>query len=103
MSNGNYAILGEDRYPFHVWYDEDNRAIHLTCTDPRLTDESGQKPGFFREFTANPHSADYDPANFNRFARYLRQQGKAAPDEVPIHPRQLAQRPRVIEALGAGG
>jgi hypothetical protein len=103
MSTGNYATLGEDRYPFNVWYDEDNQAIHLTCTDPRLTDENKQKPGFFTEFNANPRSADYDPANFNRFARYLRQQGKAAPDEVPVHPRQLAQRARVIEVLAADG
>ena len=102
MTTGNYATLGEDRYPFTVRYDEESQSIHLTCGDPRLTDGNGQKPGFFREFNANPRSADYDPGNFNRFARYLRQQGKAAPDEVPVHPRQLAQRPQVIEALAAG-
>ena len=34
MSTGNYATLGEDRYPFNVWYDEENRTIHLTCNDP---------------------------------------------------------------------
>lgn len=103
MSAGNYEIVGDDRNPFNVWYDEQNRSIHLTCNDPRLTDENGQKPGFFAEFNANPRSADYDPANFNRFARYLRRQGKSAPDEVPVHPRQLAQRSRVIEELAANG
>lgn len=102
MTTGNYATLGDDRNPVNVWYDEGTQSIHLTCSDPRLTDEHGQKPGFRTVFNANPRSADYSPANFNRLARYLRQQGKPAPDEAPLHPRHLAQRGDVIEKLAAG-
>ncbi|MDT7805003.1 MAG: hypothetical protein QOI78_8436 [Actinomycetota bacterium] len=100
MGTGNYATLGDDRNPVHVWYDEKGGEIHLTCNDPRLTDENGQKPGFRTVFNANPRSADYSPANFNRLARYLRQQGKPAPAEAELHPRQLAQRDDVIRQAG---
>ncbi|MFJ1758858.1 hypothetical protein ACIOD2_00995 [Amycolatopsis sp. NPDC088138] len=51
-------------------------------------------------FNANPRSADYSPANFNRLARYLRQQGKPAPAEAALHTRQLARRDDVIRQAG---
>ncbi|MEV6873274.1 hypothetical protein [Amycolatopsis sp. NPDC051128] len=94
MTTANYVTLGDDRHPVNVWYDEKTQSIHLTCDDPRLTDENGEKPGFRLRFNANPQSADYHPANFNRLARYLRQQGKPAPDVAEEHPRRLDQRPR---------
>ncbi|MET9000354.1 hypothetical protein [Amycolatopsis sp. NPDC004169] len=53
-------------------------------------------------FNANPASADYHPANFNRLGRYLRQQGKTAPAEAPVHPRHLAQRDQVAAELAEG-
>lgn len=99
VSSGNYAQLGDDRNPVHVWYDPEDASIHLTCRDPRLTDEHGGKPVFRVVFNANPASADYHPRNFNRLARFLRQEGKSAPDEVPVHPRHLALRPQVVANL----
>ncbi|QKV73176.1 hypothetical protein [Amycolatopsis sp. Hca4] len=102
MTTGNYVILGDDRHPVTIWYDEGTESISLTCSDPRLTDENGEKPGFRVRFNANPASADYHPANFNRLGRYLRQQGKTAPAEAPVHPRHLAQRDRVAAELAEG-
>jgi hypothetical protein len=56
-------------------------------------DEHGQKPGFKWTVSADPDSADYDPANFNRFGRYLRDKGKPAPEhDVPVRSRRLADR-----------
>lgn len=56
-------------------------------------DEHGGKPGFKWTISADPDSADYDPANYNRFARFLRDKEKPAPDhDVPIHSRRLADR-----------
>jgi hypothetical protein len=43
-------------------------------------------------FNANPRSADYSQSDFNRLARYPRQQGKPAPAEAELHARQPAQR-----------
>jgi hypothetical protein len=103
MTTGNYVILGDDRHPVTIWYDQKTESIHLACGDPRLTDENGEKPGFHVRYNANPLSADYNPANFNRLGRYLRQQGKTAPAEVAVHPRQLAQRGQVAGELAAGG
>ncbi|GAA2538851.1 hypothetical protein [Pseudonocardia hydrocarbonoxydans] len=100
--NGNYVVLGGGKYPVYVWYDEGTDSIHLTCDDPRLTDENGEKPGFRTVFNANPRSSDYNPGNFNRLARYLAAGGKSAPDQVEMKPRHLARRPQVIaELLGA--
>lgn len=96
---GTYVPLGDDAHPVNVWYHERTRAIHVTCSNPALTDETGEKAGFRILFNANPRSADYSPANFNRLARYLRSQGKPAPDEVPLHSRKLSDRPGVIAEL----
>lgn len=98
---GNYVRLGDARNPVHVWYDENTASIHLTCNDARLTDEHGQKPGFRTVFNANPRSADYNPGNFNRLARFLRLQGKPAPAEAPLHPRHLDRREEVTKKLTA--
>jgi hypothetical protein len=100
--NGNYVVLGGGKYPVNVWYDQGTDSIHLTCDDPRLTDENGEKPGFRTVFNANPRSSDYNPGNFNRLARYLRDAGKSAPDQVELKPRHLTRRPQVIaELLGS--
>jgi hypothetical protein len=98
---GNNVILGGDRYPVHVWWDENTQAIHLTCNDPALVDENGEKPGFRTVFNTNPRSADYNPGVFNRLSRYLRAQGKPAPEEAPLMPRHLPKRPQVIAELTA--
>lgn len=97
----NYSRLGTEDDPVHVWYDEGTQSIHLTCNDRRLTDENGEKPGFRVVFNANPRSADYSPANFNRLARFLRTQGRPAPEEAPLKPRQLNRRQQVIAELMA--
>ncbi|WP_153395339.1 hypothetical protein [Ornithinicoccus halotolerans] len=85
----------------NVWWDKNQNAIHVTTNDSRFTDEHGEKPGLRVVFSANPKSADYNPSNFNRCARVLRDEGVDAPDEVPIHSRVLKQRPGVIAALAA--
>jgi hypothetical protein len=99
MSGANYVALGGGKYPVQVFWDEGTQSIHLTCNDPTLTDENGEKPGFRTVFNANPRSADYNPANFNRLARHLREQGKPSPDEVPLHPRRLDQRAQVTAEI----
>jgi hypothetical protein len=101
MSDGTNVQLGQGRYPVHVWYDEKTSAIHVTCNDPQLTDENGAKPGFRVVFNGNPRSADYNPGNFNRLARYLRSFGKPAPDEVPLKARNLSKRAQVMAELVA--
>ncbi|WP_328647677.1 hypothetical protein OHS58_07650 [Amycolatopsis sp. NBC_00348] len=100
MSDGNYAILGDAQYPVKIWFHEPSQTMHLTCNDPGLTDEDGARPGFRVKFNANPRSADYNPATFNRLARYLREHGKPAPDAVALHPRDLPLRDQVIEQAG---
>jgi hypothetical protein len=47
-------------------------------------------------------SAGYHPVNFDRLGRYLRRQGKPAPDEVAVHPRHLARRDQVAGERAAG-
>lgn len=97
MSDGNYVTLGDDRNPVHVWYDAKDEEIHLTCNDPRL---NGQKPGLHVVVNAKLTSANYNPATFNQLARLLRLEGKSAPAEAELHPRQLAQRDQVIKQAG---
>ncbi|MFF1613332.1 hypothetical protein ACFVYA_36665 [Amycolatopsis sp. NPDC058278] len=46
--------------------------------------------------------AGHHPANFDRLGRYLRRQGKSAPDEVAVHPRHLARRDQVAGECAAG-
>ena len=57
-----------------------------------MPDENGGRPGFWVSFDANPRSADYHPANFNRL-RLLRAAGKPAPDEAPLGSGRLSDRP----------
>lgn len=104
MSSGittKYARVGTNADPFEVWWDPTDNSIHLTCNDKRLTDENGEKPGFRVVFNSNPRSADYNPATFNRLSRFLRDQDRPAPDEVPIKKRQLNLRQQVIAELAA--
>lgn len=62
-------------------------------TKSPFRDEHGEKPGFKWAVSADPDSADYDPANYNRFARFLRSEGKPAPEhDVPIHSRRIVNR-----------
>jgi len=100
---GNYVVMGEhSNHRVNIWWDQKNPdSIHLTSNDPAFTDEHGDKPGLRAVFSANPRSADYNPANFNRCARALAAAGKAAPAEVPVLSRKLADRAAVIAQLGA--
>jgi hypothetical protein len=79
-----------------VFYDQADGSLSLVTDDPRLTDENGQRPGFRVTFNGNAKSADYNPANFNRLARFLVANGKPAPAEVPLRQRQLNRRSAVI-------
>ena len=75
------------------WHDSQPDRIHLATKDPRFVDEHGTKPGIRIVFSANPASADYNPANFNRVARALREAGAPAPNDAPIASRKLKDRP----------
>ena len=89
-----------------TWNPKAPRRMLLATGDPRFTDENGGKPGLRTIFSANPKSADYDPAQFNRIARAMRSAGLDAPDEVPVRPRRNKQRRGVIAKAGgdqAGG
>jgi hypothetical protein len=86
------------------WSPTQPERIHLILTDPRLVDSAGEKPGLRLVLSANPKSADYSPANFNRCSRLLRDAGMPAPDEdVVEHPRHLRYRDDVIEAVVGDG
>jgi hypothetical protein len=101
--NGQYITIGSDpKHGMTVWWDQKNPdSIHLTTDDPRWTDENGERFGLRVVFSANPRSADYNPANFNRCARALVAAGKAAPVVVPVHSRKLVDRAEVIAELAA--
>jgi len=88
----NYALINA---PIKVWFD--GRVIHLVIVDPELTDENDERPNVRLRFNADSNSADYNPATFNRLARYLRAHGKPAPaTDAPLEPaRPLRDRPGV--------
>lgn len=87
----------------NVWWSAtEPERVHFVVADSRLTDEHGEKPGLRLVFSANPKSADYNPANFNRCARMLRAAGKPAPDaDVPEHKRHLRYRDALLGSLSA--
>jgi hypothetical protein len=63
-------------------------------------DEHGAKPGFKLTVSADTLSADYDPANYNRFLRALHEAGVGLDvHPVPVHSRRLADRWGLIEQL----
>jgi hypothetical protein len=57
-----------------------------------ITEEDGSKPGLRIVFSSNPESADYNPGNFNRMARYLKANGKSHPETVEKSSRRLRDR-----------
>ena len=85
---------------FSVWWDPTQpERFRMAIADPTLVDENGEKPGLQVVFSANPKSADYNPASFNRFARRFRQQLGQGPADAPIHSRRLTARTQVIATL----
>ena len=103
QEKSSQLTLGDESHKITVsWSSKAPRRVLLATSDPRFTDENGEKPGLRTVFSANPKSADYDPAQFNRIARALRQAGLDAPDEVPVRPRQIKQRRSVIAGGGGG-
>jgi hypothetical protein len=101
---GQYVHVGTDPHPFTLWFDQKaGDSIHLTSGDPRFTDENHERPGLRVVFSSNPNSADYNPGNFNRCARVLKSAGKAAPEEVPLESRRLADRSKVKVQLKSHG
>jgi hypothetical protein len=98
-----YLTIGDD--PAHkitVWWQESQPdRVHVTTGDPRFVDGEGGKPGLRVVISSNPKSADYNPSNFNRVARALRDAGISAPDDVPLHRRHIAERHAVIASVAA--
>ena len=89
VPDGDYLVLDG----LKVWWQaRDPERIHLTTDRADIADENGEKAGLRIVFSSNPRSADYNPGNFNRIARWLRDHGKSAPDEVPMGPRRLQDR-----------
>jgi hypothetical protein len=82
---------------FTLWWREDEPdRIMLNTGDPRFTEEDGTRPGLWITFSENSRSADYNPGNYNRFVRFLRGQGIAAPPEAPVRSRRLRDRWRLL-------
>jgi hypothetical protein len=51
------------------------------------------KPGFQDNYSCDPDSADYDPANYNRCLTYLHERGISLDVPLaPINPRMLRDR-----------
>lgn len=86
---GDYLVLDG----LNVWWQpSDPDRIHLATNRADIVDDHGEKPGLRIVFSANSASADYNPGNFNRLARWLRDHGKPAPDEVTPSSRRLKDR-----------
>jgi hypothetical protein len=87
---GDYVDLGGA----HVWWTSDSPdEIQVTSDDPDLHHPS-TGPGMRIVFSANPRSANYHPANFNRCRQVLLQYGKSAPPEPAVEgDRRLDRRP----------
>jgi hypothetical protein len=73
QEKSSQLTLGDESHKITVsWNSKAPRRMLLVTSDPRFTDEKGEKPGLRTVFSANPKSADYDPAQFNRIARAMR-------------------------------
>jgi hypothetical protein len=80
-----------------VWYDASHQAIHVASHDPRFHDGNGGKLGTHDVYSCDPRSADYSPKNFNRWARWLRDEEAPAPaQDAPEYPVHLCYRVWVI-------
>lgn len=89
IPEGDYLVLDGLR----VWWHPDQPdRIHLGTHRSDITDENGEKPGLRIVFSSNPDSADYNPGNFNRIARWLKDNGKSAPEPVEKKSRRLRDR-----------
>lgn len=86
---GDYLVLDG----LNVWWNaNDPDRIHLATNRDDIVDDDGEKPGLRIVVSSNPGSADYNPGNFNRLARWLDANGKAAPATVPKASRRLKDR-----------
>lgn len=100
--NQKYLNIGTPEHPVTVWWsDTQPDRVHVTTGSPQFSDENGGKFGLRIVFSSNPKSADYNPGNFNRVARALRDAGIPAPAEVEVHPRHLRYRPQIIADAAA--
>lgn len=86
---GDYLVLNG----LNVWWNpSDPDRIHLATSQPDIVDDHGEKPGLRIVFSSNPNSADFNPGNFNRIARWLAANGKAAPPLTEAASRRLRDR-----------
>ena len=89
VPSGDYLVLDG----LNVWWNpKEPERIHLATNRPDIVDDNDEKPGLRIVFSSNSRSADYNPGNFNRIARWLRANGKPAPEPVEPGPRRLDQR-----------
>lgn len=80
---------------FTVRLDPDNPSrVLMWSACPELTDEHGAKPGMKQTFSADPDSADFDVAYYNRMLRFLHAGGIALDvSEInPVPSRKLRDR-----------
>ncbi len=79
---------------FTIWWDPDADPdrIRLLTGDRRFTIEGDTGPGLQFAASCNRAHADYNPRQFNRLARFLQDQGRPAPAEVPIESRRMRDR-----------
>ena len=89
IPEGNYLTLDG----LKVWWNASQpERIHLATNRDDMVDDQGEKPGLRIVFSSSPESADYNPGNFNRVARWLKANGKPAPAEVEKKSRRLRDR-----------
>ena len=80
---------------FTVRLDPNNsRRVLMWSSSPELTDEHGAKPGMKQTFSADPDSADFDVAYYNRMLRFLHSGGVAldVSEIQPVPSRKLRDR-----------
>ncbi|MDT0213931.1 hypothetical protein Q9R29_08525 [Rothia sp. ARF10] len=74
------------------WHKGQPDRIHLATNRSDIAEEDGSKEGLRIVFSSNPESADYNPGNFNRMARFLKKHGKSHPETVEKKSRRLRDR-----------
>lgn len=74
------------------WSPKDPDRFSIGSGDHRFTDEDGAHPGLRFAVHASPKSADYNPLQFNRLARYFAAMGWDGPAEIPVRSRKIRDR-----------
>lgn len=80
----------------------DPERVRMYIDDHRFTDANGEHPGIQVVFSAKPHSADYNPNNFNRVYTALADVAEVQVKRVKEFSRLLRLRKSLMEKYDSG-